>query len=488
MSQLVEITNLAARGDAGARSTQSLRALAIAVGGGTSILFLIVGISAELQMFGDGSIFSYAIAAREAWAFHWHNIPGRLFSYLFVHIPAQAYVGLTQDPKGGIIVYGMLRFSAPLLGLMATWPADRTAGRVIFSYACLSTACLCPLVFGAPTEMLMAHTIFWPALAVCLGAPASSRGAGAMFAALLALVFTHEGAVVLSVVMLVAVFPRDRRNFGLTLAVWFAAMAVWLAVKVTIQPDDYIAGVLSSHAYKFIDIRNFAQPAFLLLLATLAGYGMAATALRRLSLAHGHVYAAVGCAAALAMYWIWFDTSLLAEARYDLRTALLVGTPTFGLLAAFHATPELGKKFPLVASITDVMENCFSPPLISGAILLVMLIHAVETSKFVWGWTRYEAALRTLATASSADPALGDPLFVSSRRIGTQLNRLAWNSTTPYLSVLVAPGLLPARLVVDPDATYFWLSCATATASKKTSIAIPLEGRRLVRRHACLHR
>jgi len=338
--------------------------------------------------------------------------------------------------------------------------------------------------------MWMAHTIFWPTLAICLCAPGNLRGAAAMFITFLALVFTHEGAVVLSIAILFALFVgvrRDRR-FGLALAAWFAAMAVWLVIKIVIRPDDYIAGVLTSHAYKFIDVRNFAQPAFLLLLATLAGYGMAAAALRRLSPAHAHIYAAVGCAAALAMYWFWFDTSLLAEARYNLRTALLVGTPAFGLLAAFHATPEPGKKFPLVASITDAMENRLSPPLISGAILLVMLVHAVETSKFVWGWTQYKAALQNLATASSADPGLNEPLFVSSRHIGVQLNRLAWNSTTPYLSVLVAPGLLPTRLVVDADATYFWLSCDTATASEKTSAAIPIESRRLVRRHACLHR
>jgi hypothetical protein len=68
------------------------------------------------------------------------------------------------------------------------------------------------------------------------------------------------------------------------------------------------------------------------------------------------------------------------------------------------------------------------------------------------------------------------------------LNRLAWNSTTPYLSVLVAPGLQPARLVVDPDAGYFWLSCETATKSEYTSIAIPAESRRLVKQYACLHR
>ena len=96
--------------------------------------------------------------------------------------------------------------------------------------------------------------------------------------------------------------------------------------------------------------------------------------------------------------------------------------------------------------------------------------------------------MRTLATGPASDPALGDPRFVSSRRIDPGLNRLAWNSTTPYLSVLVAPGLQPARLVVDPDTIYFWLSCKTATKANYTSTAIPAESRSLVKRYACLHR
>ena len=96
--------------------------------------------------------------------------------------------------------------------------------------------------------------------------------------------------------------------------------------------------------------------------------------------------------------------------------------------------------------------------------------------------------MRALATGRDADPALGDPQFISSQRIGSSLNRLAWNSTTLYLSVLVAPGLKPDRLVVDPSAGYFWLSCATAKASEIASTAIPQESRRLVRIHACLHR
>ena len=55
--------------DAAARSAQrSLRVLVVTAGIGTSILFIVVGLATRLQMFGDGSIFSYAVAAQDAWA------------------------------------------------------------------------------------------------------------------------------------------------------------------------------------------------------------------------------------------------------------------------------------------------------------------------------------------------------------------------------------------------------------------------------------
>jgi hypothetical protein len=41
---------------------------------------------------------------------------------------------------------------------------------------------------------------------------------------------------------------------------------------------------------------------------------------------------------------------------------------------------------------------------------------------------------------------------------------------------------------VDPQAYYFWLSCETATANEAADRAVPVESRRLVRMHACLHR
>ena len=283
---------------------------------------------------------------------------------------------------------------------------------------------------------------------------------------------------------------RDAK-FVRTLGAFCAVLMVWAAAKLTIRPDDYIADVLTAAAFKFIDIRNLVQPAFLSLLAALAGYGSVVALLRWMKMAKPEVFGVAACAAALGIYWIWFDDSLLTSGRYNLRTLMLVMIPTFGVIASVHAMDDVGRHsspFPFLPSWTTAVEAATNPRVATGALLLIMLIHAVETTKFVLAWSDYKAAVRALATDTTSDPQLGNPFFVSSSRIGAELNRLAWNSTTPYLSVLVAPRFELTRLVVDPDAGYFWLSCKTARQSEATSTAIPAAARRLVRIHACLHR
>ena len=122
-----------------------------------------------------------------------------------------------------------------------------------------------------------------------------------------------------------------------------------------------------------------------------------------------------------------------------------------------------------------------------GAFLLVTLVHAVETAKFVVAWERYKSTLAALATGSASDPALGDPRFVSSERIGPDLNQLSWNSTTPYLSVITA-NFVPNQLIIDPTANYYWLSCEMAAANYRAVRSIPDTTRNLVKIFSCLHR
>lgn len=470
-----------------------LRRLVIAAGLGWSIAFILAGLGYGLQMYADGSIFSYSVAAADAWTFHWRNISGRLFVYLFSYVPAETYVGLTRDARGGIALYGFLHFSAQLLGLAATFAADRSRGRIIFVYACASTACLCPLVFGFPTEMWMAHALFWPALALCHGATRGVTATALVFAVLLALVLTHEGAVVLAFAIVATLLLRGWPNPSLSraAAALLFALVVWLAIKIALPPDAYFGSAAPRAALNFIDWRNFGSPVFLALIGALASYAVVLLILRMLGRPKAYIDAAVVVALGLFAYWLWLDTSLHTENRYYLRTALLVFTPLFGALAAAYALAADGelKLFPsLLPRVTGALATPAVLRAAAGAVAVVMLVHAVETAKFISAWTQYKAAVRSLAMGEANDPALGDPKFVSSARVGSDLNRLSWFSTTQFLSVLLAPGFVPARLVVDPDASYFWLSCQTARTNHESDRAIPAESRRLIRVHACLHR
>ena len=144
----------------------SFRFLIVGTGLCWSVAFPVIALFYQLELYGDGAMFSYAVAVQDVWAFHWHNISGRTSVFLLTLLPAEAIVGITSNPSAGIIAYGLLFYISPLVGLALTYAADRSPGRLIFVYACGSTALLCPLTFGFPTEMWLAHAMFWPTLAL----------------------------------------------------------------------------------------------------------------------------------------------------------------------------------------------------------------------------------------------------------------------------------------------------------------------------------
>ena len=467
--------------------------LAIVCGLSWSILFVIIGLGYELELYADGSLFSYAIAVEDAWAFHWHNISGRLFVYLFAHLPAGTYVNITGDASGGIALYGFLFFSAPLLGLVAAFAADSSKGRVIFSYACFSTACLCPLVFGFPTETWVTHALFWPALAVCHYGRPGVAGFALVFVMLLSLVFTHEGALILAIAILSSLSIRGRHDAAFLRAcgAFFIVLPIWLFVKIDLPPDSYIAEVLARAALHVFDPAIVTRSLVLLLMGAAIFYATALFVFRRWSLSHGHACAALGTALALILYWLFYDRALHSGDRYYLRTAILVVTPMLGMLAIAHALAAGGKHIPalpLLPNFTAVLKSSASARGVAAALALLTLVHAVETVKFVTAWTQYKEAVRDLSQGQVSDPSLGDARFVSSKRIDANLNRLSWASTTPYLSVLLAPEFAPAKLVIDPNTSFFWLSCHTANANLKAVRAVPAESRRLIAIYSCMHR
>jgi hypothetical protein len=471
--------------------TDGLQALVIAIGLSWSIAFLVLALHYELQLYADGAMFSYAVAVQDVWAFHWHNISARVSVFVLTLLPAEIYVGLTGNPIGGIQVYGFLLYAAPLFSLMCTFVADRSPGRIIFTYACGSTALLCPLIFGFPTEMWLAHALFWPALAISQYARRDLVGTALVFVAMLGLVLTHEGALVLATAIVLTLALRGLRDPNFRRASWalVAALTVWLAVKLALPPDDYFEGALERAALHFFDLSIFQIDVVLLLLATTIGYFFVYIGLSRVAPRKAHLWAGAVVFFALAAYWLCCDQSVHASNRYYLRTTLVLLTPLIGAFAVLSAMRADGLASP-TRKLDRLLATLKSGPLaqaLIGAFVLVTLVHVVETRKFVVAWQHYKSAVAALATGAASDPELGDPRFVSSRRISPDLNQLSWNSTTPYLSVIVA-NLIPNRLVVDPTANYFWLSCETATANYEASRFVPSASRDLVRIYACLHR
>jgi hypothetical protein len=310
---------------------------------------------------------------------------------------------------------------------------------------------------------------------------------------LLALVFTHGGALIFAVAIVATLSLRGVRDAAFLRAAGalFIVLSIWVVVTAVFPPDPYVAIVLHRAALHVFDITILASHLVLLLLITLASYGIAFYVVRRLGPAKASICAASIVALGLGAYWLWFDSTLHTDNRYYLRTVLLIATPALGVLAAAYALRADGRlnfaipvmRRPMAARAIGAVTRSAA-----GAIVLVTLVHIVETEKFVRAWRDYQVAVRTLAAGALSDPALGDPHFVSSDRIGPELNRLSWSSTTHFLSVLVTPRFNPVRLVIDPNANYFWLSCATATANQEAHRAVPAESRRLVRVHACLHR
>ena len=468
-----------------------MRALVVGVGLCWSIAFIAIALGYQLQLYADGAMFSYAVAAEDVWAFHWHNISGRLSVFFLSLLPAETYVRVSGDPGAGIMIYGALFYAAPLAGLIGTFAADRSRDRSVFVYACCSTALLCPLVFGFPTEMWFAHAIFWPTLAVSLHAKRTVAGTVLVFIMLLILAFTHEGALVLAVGIVATLASRGLRDatFMRAAAAIVAVLALSVAVKIVVPPDEYYAGVIVRAALHFFDPTIFQVNIVLLLFATLALYVVIFLMLSRPAPRRAYLYTALIVMAVLAIYWLWLDHTIHASSRYYLRTALVIVTPVFGALAALSADQEEGRlAFPLsgLERVIVGVRNRGARPL-AAVFTLLTLVHVIETGKFVKTWAHYRAAVAALATSDQSDPSLGDPRFVSSDRIGTDLNQLSWFSTTPYLSVIVT-HFMPKRLVIDPIGNYFWLSCAAATANEKAARAVSTKARSLVRIYSCLHR
>ena len=173
-----------------------------------------------------------------------------------------------------------------------------------------------------------------------------------------------------------------------------------------------------------------------------------------------------------------------------MRTILTLGTLAFGVLAVLFAgaaDQRTAGDNPYLAQVRALLFRRFVLASLTGAFLCATCINLVETGKFLNAWGNYKQGLTAIASGVQADPILGDPRFVSSRRLPADVNKLAWFSTTPFLGIILS-DFHPRRLPIDPSGNYFWLACSTATQNAEAQLAVAADARDLVKIYSCLHR
>ena len=261
------------------------------------------------------------------------------------------------------------------------------------------------------------------------------------------------------------------------------------AAKIVLPPDDYYTDAFLRAALHFFDLEIFKVEVVVVLLAAVIVYA-AALMLLSIWLPRWACICALGIVLGLlSIYWLHFDHSVHASSRYYLRTVLVIATPLLGMLAALAAMTREGIVLNRPARLRHALISPRGRTLcaLASIFLVVTLIDAIETAKFVASWSNYRNAIAVLAMNSESDPALGNPRFISAERISPALAPLSWFSTIPYLSIILS-NFSPNRLVIDPAGNYFWLSCATATRNRDAELVVPVQTRELVRVYSCLHR
>lgn len=465
----------------------ALRKLVAIAGVGSAVLFIAISLFFRFELFGDASLFSYAVAVQDSWAFHWHNISNRSTVYLYAHVPAEFYAAQTGDAAGAIRLYAFLFYAAQLFGLALTYAFDRSVGRTIFIFACVSTAVICPLIFGSPTEMWIAHALFWPALAAAHFAQPRWSGVAA-FATFLPLSFSHEGALIFVAVILGTIACRrgEWPRLMHCLAATAAVLCIWFYVRINLPPDTYTAKVLTAAAMNVFNPEILLDRVLVLLVATVTAFLLLLLALRGVKLPHALGLAFGITLAALVAYWVFGDHELHADDRYYLRTIVILLTPPLGVLAIVTA---FGGRMVRIAEITHAISQkvflVLGVNAIAASLLLLLVVHGAETARFANAWQGHLAYFTRLVTQPSRNAR-----YVELDPEQPQYEELPWFSTLPYLSVLVAPDFKPARLAIDPKSDYFWISCATATGSARKAgpRGIPAQSREMIRRYSCEHR
>jgi hypothetical protein len=411
-------------------------AVAWAIGAALVILTVhaLVSVLIDLNAYADGAWFDFALRVGKPFQLVWRNYPTRITPYLLefasayglmrAHVPADMALG------AGHAVWCL----APVASLYACWKIAPAGKRIAALPPAAYFVFFGLLTWGFPTEIWLVAVFAWPAALLLLyGANTTANGL-TVGALVIAMLFSHEAALVLVPLFLLAGWTRrycrpPRIAFASVLSV-AVGLALWLLVRQLVRPDPVIAMSVGFNARHFFGLAALTgHPA----LAKYAIIACAAVVLANLAVSWPRLRLL-----ALGVLLIWGlliglqDAGLAGAARYQVRSVCLLALGGLILLSVAHRRWGL-PRFLVVHARIWVLFAALAAGLMAAVVI-------DQNTRFALAWRRYDQALSAVVNRPGGETDLPPSLAASPA---------AWAWGAPFRSILLAHDPQSATVVRD---------------------------------------
>lgn len=423
-----------------------------------TVVYSVVYVTTNLNLFFDGSSFSVAVASGRPWQLCWCNFPGRFASYFLESVPASAFGQLTGSGAGAVHVYAGLYIIWPTLGVVATRYIDCTNGRHISVFCNIATLTLPAYVFGFPTEVWIFFGVLWPTLACCACAQNSLWRVGLALVLLPLLAFTYEGAIPFFSILVATTILRC---FGIRRSILLAAivstLSGWVAVKMFVPP----CFEFRPNPFNMLSLGSMINSVSAGIALVMTGWLSAALFVRlaKVEESKQRYFPLIVSAAVFVVYSYVTLGKLHAHTRYVVRYFVLYQTFVMAALCvACLAAQDMGKQGRLgrqLSVLEGALRGRFARQFRQGVSVFVavsVLTHAYGLAKFLQRWTAVNEEIDQIVRSGASVPEGyslftldGDEVIVTP---GSGLASPAWATmsySVAFHSVLRAPGFSTLR-------------------------------------------
>ncbi len=461
---------------------------------GLSLAILAGYLVTDVQLFADGGFFAFAFLTGDPWGAHFANIPARAVSFLVTMVPPYLWAR-TGDPVGAIRLYGLIFGLLPLAGLAATWAI--AGNRRILLFCALSTIVVLPASVFFPSETLVTHALFWPLFATLCVARAPAALPAVLL--MLALAFSHEGGLLLLVLMVGCLWLAGRAGRAVV-ASGLAVLAAWVAVKLLVQPvHEATRDILVLNMLGVANVVGIVRPLSVAIVAGVAAFlwltrreAEEPPLARLLALTGLSLIPSVAVLVAADLAFVGRHDFMLVG-RYNFRTLLIGSLALFLVVLAVLSLAEdrrpawLGRLTGWVAARAKRV-----PALVFATMLIAAACHVMDGVNFLASWQAFAREVRTIATGGAVPvPARIAILRDASAPEPARLERpgrawsMSWSWTDPFLSAVLALPQPARALVYQRDEGYAAISCARMRSADRTAIRLPQESYDLLVRYVC---